>query len=179
MQIPSGKIVRTYPEKSEYEVVTDQIIFEKFTGYILVITPIENIDAKGYLVFENGIPVIAYYEHKDAFKCEEALKNIIKNFSMEETVLELHELTKHYVNICKMRIGGINKPGSAINALDIYKNDSQSSMATQTTGSEQGSLPSDDELEAFIKESVNLFKDQSNMILESIGLGHLKPKNHR
>lgn len=258
MKIPKGKFIKTYPEKSEYRTVTEQLTVEKFNGYILVSTPIEGLDAKGYLVFEDGMPVLAYYEHKDVLNCEHALKNIAKNFSMQKTVLELYELTKHQIEICKMYVSCINKPGAAITALDIYKDveptpayvdelscgktggdipkesmcnickeqcissiadprhmiakrfiknesavlknrdlmngksesarteasknkpktkivrsiDPEPSTNVQNKTSEQ--LAADDELEAFIKESVNSFKDQSGMILESIGLGHMK-----
>ena len=262
MKIPKGKFVKTYPEKSDYRTVTEQLTVEKFNGYIFVNTPIEDLDAKGYLVFESGVPVLAYYEHKDVLNCEHALKNIAKNFPMQNTVLELHELTKHQIDICKMYVSCINKPGAAITALDIYKdvepapasvdelscvksdgaipkesmcnickkqcissiadpthmiakrfikNESivlknrdlingkskpeaaeasepnnkhkpktkiVKSIEPEPSASVEGKTPeelsADEELEAFIKESVNSFKDQSSMILESIGLGHMK-----
>ena len=244
MIIPKGKFVKTYPENSEYRAVTEQLTAKKFNGYIFVSTPIEDLDANGYLVFEKGVPVLAYYEHKDVLNCEHALKNIAKNFSMQNTVLQLHELTKHQIGICKMYVSCINKPGAAITALDIYKdveplptsvdellcvkldgampkesmcnickkqctssiadpthmiakrfikNESmiiinrklmncksaikdvaKPQITTQATDPQLKELSSDDELEAFIKESMNSFKDQSSIILESIGLGHMK-----
>ena len=260
MKIPKGKFVKTYPERSEYRTVTEQLTVEKFNGYILVSTPIEGLDAKGYLVFEDGIPVLAYYEHKDVLNCEHALKNIAKNFPMQNTVLELHELTKHQIDICKMYVSCINKPGAAITALDIYKdvepapasvdelscvksdgaipkesmcnickkqcissvadpthmiakrfikNESvvlknrdlmngksksaiaeaskpnhkpktkivksiEPKLSTDVEDKTPEELSADAELEAFIKDSVNSFKDQSDMVLESIGLGHMK-----
>ncbi len=250
MKIPKGKFVKTYPDKSEYRTVTEQLTSDKFNGYLLTSTPIEDIDAKGYLIFEGGVPVLAYYEHKDVLNCEHALKNIARNFSISNSVVELHELTKHQIDICKMYVSCVNKPGSSITALDIYdgvepspdsvdelsckkaggampkesmcnicKEQCISSIADPThiiakrfirnksvvlnnrdlingrsTTSEVSEpvgtiepepsinvenktpeeLSADDELEAFLKESVNSFKDQSSIILESIGLGHMK-----
>lgn len=258
MKIPKGKFVKTYPDKSEYRTVTEQVTSDKFNGYLLVSTPIEDIDAKGYLVFEGGVPVLAYYEHNDVLNCEHALKNIAGNFSEPNSVVELHELTKHQIGICKMYVSCVNKPGSLITALDIYDGiepspDSIDDLSCEKAG---GAMPkesmcnickkqcnssiadpkhmiakrfiknesvvlknrdlingiskpvtaeapkhkpktkivksiepkpsidvedktpeeisADDELEAFLKESVNSFKDQSGIILESIGLGHMK-----
>ena len=272
MKIPKGKFLKTYPKKSEYRTVTEQLTSDGFNGYILVCTPIDGIDAKGYLVFEGGVPVLAYYEHKDALNCEHALKNIAKNFSESNSVVELHELTKHQIDICKMYVSCINKPGAAITALEIYDGVEPSASSVDELSCEKidGAMPKesmcnickvqcissiadpkhmiakrfiknesvvlknrdlidgasnfnsnsnsnsnfesepvtaevskhkpktkivksiepkssidvedntpeeifvDDELEAFLKESVNSFKDQSGIILESIGLGHMK-----
>ncbi len=250
MKIPKGKFVKTYPERSEYRIVTEQLTSGKFNGYILISTPIEDIDAKGYLVFEGGVPVLAYYEHKDVLNCEHALKNIARNFSESNSVVELHELTKHQIDICKMYVSCVNKPGSSIIALDIYdgvepspdsvdelscekaggampkesmcnickvqcissiadpthiiakrfiKNESavlnnrnllngrpttskvsepvgtiEPEPSINVEGKTPEELSADDELEAFLKESVNSFKDQSSIILESLGLGHMK-----
>ena len=260
MKIPKGKFVKTYPDRSEYRTVTEQVTSDKFNGYLLVSTPIEGIDAKGYLVFEDGVPVLAYYEHKDVLNCEHALKNIARNFSKSNSVVELHELTKHQIDICKMYVSCVNKPGSSITALDIYGGvePSPDSVDELSCGKAGGAMPkesmcnickeqcissiadpkhmiakrfiksesvvlknrdlmngksksksvtaeaskhkpktkivksiepepsinvegktseelsADDELEAFLKESVNSFKDQSGIILESIGLGHMK-----
>ncbi|HJH30068.1 MAG TPA: DUF2226 domain-containing protein [Methanosarcinaceae archaeon] len=250
MKIPKGKFVKTYPERSEYRIVTEQLTSGKFNGYILISTPIEDIDAKGYLVFEGGVPVLAYYEHKDVLNCEHALKNIARNFLEFNSVVELHELTKHQIDICKMYVSCVNKPGSSIIALDIYdgvepspdsvdelscekaggampkesmcnickvqcissiadpthiiakrfiKNESavlnnrnllngrpttskvsepvgtiEPEPSINVEGKTPEELSADDELEAFLKESVNSFKDQSSIILESLGLGHMK-----
>lgn len=262
MKIPKGKFVKTYPKKSECRNVTEQLTSDGFNGYILVSTPIDGLDAKGYLVFEDGMPILAYYEHKDVLNCEHALKNISGSFAESNSVVELHELTKHQIDICKMYVSCINTPGAEITALDIYdgvepsissvdelscgktdggipkesmcnickeqcissiadpahmiakrfiKNESvvfknrdlingvSESKSESVTAEvsqnkpktkivkpiepkpsidveekQSGELSADDELEVFLKESVNSFKDQSGFILESIGLGHMK-----
>ena len=260
MKIPKGKLLKTYPEGSEYRTVTEQLTSDEFNGYLFVCTPIEGIDAKGYLVFEGGVPVLAYYEHKDVLNCEHALKNIARNFSESNSVVELHTLTKHQIDICKMYVSCINKPGSSITALDIYgevelspssvdelscektggiipkepmcnickeqcissiadpkhmiakrfiKNESvvlknrdlingesksksksksviedapkpvgttdvEPQLSLQVEDQTQSELPDDEELETFLMDSINSFKEQSGFILESIGLGHMK-----
>lgn len=252
MKIPKGKFIKTYPDKSEYRTVTEQVMNDKFDGYLLVSTPIKNIDAKGSLVFEGGVPVLAYYEHKGVLNCTHALKNIARNFSKSRSVVELHELTKHQIGICKMYDSYVNKHKASTIALDIYDGvetspDSVDELSCEKAGGDmpkesmcnickkqcissiaepthiiakrfiknrsvvlknrdmingisttsQVSKPirtiepeqsinvnvkpessvefsANDDLEAFLKESVNSFKDQSEMILESIGLGHMK-----
>lgn len=248
VKIPKGKFLKVFPKISEYRIVTEQLTSDKFNGYLLVNTPIEGLNAKGYLVFEDGVPVLAYYEHKDVLNCHHALKNIAENFTNPDSILELYELTKHKIDICKMYVSCVNKPGSSITALDLYEGVEPSissvdelscekangatpkesmcnickiqcissiadpthviakrfvkniSMLTKNrdlidlnsvaikisktaeslietpvqTENISDEIPSDNEIESFLKESMNSFKDNSDVLLESIGLAHMK-----
>ena len=185
MRIPKGNLVKTYQTKSEYTTVIKQLTADGFNGYLLVNTPIDGIDAKGYLVFEAGLPIFAYYEHKDVLNDEHVMKMGAANFTDHDAIMELHELSIHQIDICKTYISCINDSGAKVNELNVNEGiesispiDDPEHQTTENKSVVPDDMDlidakSEDEIEAYLRESVNTFKEQSGMMLESIGLSHM------
>ncbi|MBW6471221.1 MAG: hypothetical protein K0A90_08385 [Methanosarcinaceae archaeon] len=214
IRIPKDKLIKTYPTKSEYTIVIKQLKADKFNGYLLVNTPIDGIDAKGYLVFEEGVPIFAYYEHKDVLKGDHSIKMSAANFTNNDSILEFHELSKHQIDICKLYINCMNDTGAKINEIDINKKFELPISSKEDFCDKINSVPnksicnlcndqcvssiadperlslenksvvldiinsinvnSEEELEAFLKEKIRSFKEQSSVMLDCMGLGHMK-----
>ncbi len=115
---------------------------------------------------------------------KESMCNICKKQCNSSIADPKHMIAKRFIKnesvVLKNRdlINGISKPVTAEAPKHKPKTKIVKSIEPKPSIDVEDKTPeeisADDELEAFLKESVNSFKDQSGIILESIGLGHMK-----
>lgn len=122
MKVPSGKFIKKYGAKErDFKIITDELVQQHFYGYLETSGVVEGVPAKGYLVFEDGIPVVAYYEHTDSLNCKYAIKSIYDDVVSGDADVSIYELTQSMIDVFKRYISCVNKPGKDIVAIDIHR----------------------------------------------------------
>ena len=122
MKVPSGKLIKKYAaEGRDFKIITDELVQQHFYGYLETSGLVEDVPSKGYLVFEGGIPVVAYYEHTDSLNCKYAIKSIYEDVTSGDADVSIYELTQSKIDVFKRYISCVNKPGKDIVAIDIHR----------------------------------------------------------
>lgn len=122
MKVPSGKFVKKYAsDECNFKQIADELVQQHFNGYLETSRLVDGIPAKGYLVFEGGIPVVAYYEHTDSLNCKYAIKSIYEDIASGDAEVSTYELTQSKIDVFKRYISCVNKPGKDIVAIDMFK----------------------------------------------------------
>lgn len=122
MKVPSGKLIKKYDAKErDFKKITDELVQQRFYGYLETSGVVGDVPAKGYLVFEDGIPVVAYYEHTDSLNCKYAIKSIYDDVVSGDADVSVYELSQSKIDVFKRYISCVNKPGKDIVAIDIHR----------------------------------------------------------
>ena len=99
LRIPEGIVVRTAKGGSDsLKVILSDLKQYSFTGYVRVILQKEIMSSIGYLVVEQGIPVMAIYEFekskprelKRIYTGEKSLRFILEDSQDKASSIELH-----------------------------------------------------------------------------------------
>jgi chromosomal replication initiator protein DnaA len=92
MKLPSGKVTKTVAGGLDsFKGLLNELNSSSFTGYLAVISKVEDTDSKGQLVIKDGKPVLADHEHSgDENIGPDALNKIIKDGLTGDASIEVH-----------------------------------------------------------------------------------------
>lgn len=113
-------------------------------------------------------------EKADGAMPKESMCNVCKKQCISSIADPTHMIAKRFIKNASMVLK--NRDLMNLNSAAVGISETAESLPETPVQTEDisGEMPDNDEIESFLRESMNSFKDQSGIILESIGLGHMK-----